>query len=114
LFRSAYFILFLILNFILDIFDSSEHIHHFHMASNTIDLDQTEKAVSSLITDEPRQGYQLKTLQSRTNGRYAYLPLFPTKSFGPNNCLLFANVPGSSFKIYLLINLNLFVLIAIV
>jgi hypothetical protein len=74
------------------------------MAFNTIDLDRAEQAVSSLITNEQRQGYQPKTLQSRTNARYAYLPLFPTKSFGPNNCLPLANVPGSSFKIYQLIN----------
>ena len=84
------------------------------MASNTIDLDRAERAISSLIVDEQRQGYQPKTLQSRINGRYVYLPLFPIKSFSPNNCLLLANVPGLSFKIYLLINLNLFVLIVIV
>ena len=71
------------------------------MASNTIDLDRVEQAISSLITNEQRQEYQPKTLQSRTNPRYAYLPLFPTKSFGPNDCLLLANVSGSSFKIYL-------------
>jgi hypothetical protein len=75
------------------------------MASNTIDLDRSEQATSSLISDEPRQGYQPKTLQSHRNARYVYLPLFPTKGFGPHNCALLANVPGSSFKIYLLINL---------
>ncbi|CAF4279005.1 unnamed protein product [Rotaria sordida] len=27
------------------------------------------------------------------NGRYAYLPIFPIKSFGKDECLLLANVP---------------------
>ena len=75
------------------------------MASNTIDLDQAERAVSSLVSNAPRQGYQSKTLQSRTHGRYDYLPSFPTIYCNSDNCLLLANVPGSSFKIYLLINL---------
>jgi hypothetical protein len=74
------------------------------MASNTIDLNQAEQGVSSLTTDK-RQGYRAKTLHQDNIARYAYLPLFPTKSFGPNDCLLLANVPGLSFKIYLLISL---------
>jgi len=83
------------------------------MASNTIDLNRAEQVVSSLTNDK-RPRYRAKTLNQDNMARYAYLPLFPTNSFGSNDCLLLANVPGLSFKIYLLINLNLFVLIVIV
>ena len=72
------------------------------MASNTIDLNQAEQAVSSLLTnDEQRQGYQSKTLKEHNRSRCVYLPLFPTISYGPNDHLLFTNVPGSFDRVYL-------------
>ena len=61
-------------------------LHRFPMASNSI---------SSLIGGEGQE-YQPKTVKERNHGRYAYLPLYPTVAFGPNNHLLLANVPGSS------------------
>ena len=72
------------------------------MASNTIDLDQAEQAVSSLLSnDEQRQGYQSKTLKEHNRSRCVYLPLFPTISYGPNDHLLLTNVPGSFDRVYL-------------
>ena len=72
------------------------------MASNTIDLNQAEQAVSSLLTNnEQRQGYQSKTLKEHNRSRCIYLPLFPTMSYGPNNHLLLTNVPGSFDRVYL-------------
>jgi hypothetical protein len=68
------------------------------MDCDTIDLDRTEKAVSSLLTIENRQGYQPRTLQQHNRGRIVYLPLFPTISFGPKNCLLLTNVPSMFFN----------------
>jgi hypothetical protein len=79
--------------------------------NTTIDLDQAEYAVSSLTNNEQQQGYQPRTLQQYTNARNNYLPLFPTKSFGPNNCLLLANVPGSYFDMYTWV-INLFLLLS--
>jgi hypothetical protein len=67
----------------------------------TIDLNRAEQSVSSLSNDE-RKEYQPKTLQQHNSARSVYLPLFPTKSFGPNDRLLLANVPGSYFHIDLL------------
>jgi hypothetical protein len=64
------------------------------MASNMIDLDRAEQAVSSFTIDKQQEGYQPKTLNEHNKTRIVYLPLFPTKSFGPNNHLLLANVPG--------------------
>jgi hypothetical protein len=70
------------------------------MDCNSIDLNRAEQAVSSLlISDEQRQGYQPKTLQQHNSTRCVYLPIFPTKSFGPNDCLLLTNVPGSYFDL---------------
>jgi len=80
--------------------------------NTTIDLDRAEYAVSSLTNNEQQQqqqGYQPRTLQHYTNARNNYLPLFPTKSFGPNNCLLLTNVPGSYFDMYTCM-INLFLL----
>jgi hypothetical protein len=69
------------------------------MNFNTIvDLNRTEQPVSSLLTsNERQQGYQPKTLQQYNSTRSIYLPIFPTKSFGANDHLLLANVPGSFF-----------------
>lgn len=84
------------------------------MDPNTIDLNRAEQAVSSvLISDNKREEYQPKTVQGYRSPRYAYLPLFPTKFFGPNDPLLLANVPGSYFNMYmyhssLLLSLSLF------
>lgn len=61
---------------------------------NTIDLNRAEQAVSSLPTDERHDGYESRTLQLHDRTRSVYLPLYPTVSFGPNNQLLLANVPG--------------------
>ncbi|CAF4745405.1 unnamed protein product, partial [Rotaria sp. Silwood2] len=38
-------------------------------------------------------GYQPRTLLEHNHGRYAYLPIFPSKYTGPNECLLLADVP---------------------
>ena len=64
------------------------------MASKIIDLDRAEQAVASLTIDKQQERYQPKTLNEHNNTRVVYLPLFPTKSFGRNNHLLLANVPG--------------------
>ncbi|CAF1429983.1 unnamed protein product, partial [Rotaria sordida] len=64
------------------------------MDFNTIDLTRAEQATSLLITNE-QQEYQSRTLLDKNNGRYAYLPIFPTQYVGPNECLLLANVPVS-------------------
>ena len=60
-----------------------------------IDLNRAERAVSTLTSNAPL-GYQPRTLHAHNRARLVYLPLFPTISFGPNNHLLLANVPGSS------------------
>ena len=64
------------------------------MASNTMDLNQAEKATSSLIDDEQQDKYQAKTINNSNRTRLAYLPTFLTISMSPNDCLLLANVPG--------------------
>ncbi|CAF1509164.1 unnamed protein product, partial [Rotaria sordida] len=64
------------------------------MDFNTIDLTRAEQATSLLINNK-QQEYQSRTLLDKNNGRYAYLPIFPIEYVGPNECLLFANVPGS-------------------
>ncbi|CAF4815731.1 unnamed protein product, partial [Rotaria sp. Silwood2] len=66
------------------------------MDCDTIDLNQVEQATSSVTTSDKKQGYRPRTLQQQhNNGRYAYLPIFPTTSVVvPNDCLLLANVPG--------------------
>ncbi|CAF3228217.1 unnamed protein product [Rotaria sp. Silwood2] len=64
------------------------------MDCKSIDLNRAEQATSSLTNDE-RQGYQPRTLPNNHHGRYAYLPIFPTKFAGLDNCLLLANVPVS-------------------
>ncbi|CAF4314561.1 unnamed protein product, partial [Rotaria sordida] len=64
------------------------------MDFNTIDLTRAEQATSLLINNE-QQEYQSRTLLDKNNGRYAYLPIFPTEYVGPNECLLLANVPVS-------------------
>jgi len=69
------------------------------MNLNTIDLNRAEKAVLSIITDDPQQQqqeYQPKTLQSHNRARKVYLPIFPTIAIGPNDHLLLTNVPGLS------------------
>ncbi|CAF4732869.1 unnamed protein product, partial [Rotaria sp. Silwood2] len=59
----------------------------------TIDLNQTGHTGCSFHNSQ-RHGYQPRTLQDKNkNGRYAYLPIFPTKSVGIDECLLLANVP---------------------
>ncbi|CAF1317099.1 unnamed protein product [Adineta steineri] len=64
------------------------------MDRNLIDLNQGEQAVSSYsTTTNEQQDYQPKTLGQHNSARSVYLPLYPTKSFGPNDCLLLANVP---------------------
>ena len=67
------------------------------MDLDTIDLNRAEQAVFSLSGDIQRrqQKYQPKTIQKRNHERYAYLPLYPTVAFGPNNHRLLANVSGS-------------------
>ena len=62
------------------------------MDCNTIDLNQAEQAVSQLLSDN-RQEYQRRKLQARRH-RYYHLPLYSTKSFGPDDHLLLPNVPG--------------------
>ncbi|CAF1512793.1 unnamed protein product [Rotaria sordida] len=64
------------------------------MDFNTIDLTRAEQATSLLINTE-QQEYQSRTLLDKNNGRYAYLPIFPTQYVGPNECLLLANVSVS-------------------
>ena len=68
--------------------------------SDTIDINLTEQAIVSLTSDQ-QHGYQPKTLQHHNRGRYAYLPLFPTKHVSLHGDLLLANVPGSYFNIQL-------------
>lgn len=78
------------------------------MDLKTIDLDQAEKAVSSLVAvsnDQQQQEYQPQTLRSDNRTRENYLPMFPTIAFGLNNQLLLANVPGSSSFIFLVTSL---------
>jgi len=83
-----------------------------HMASNTIDLDRAEQAVASLTINKQQEGYQPKTLNEHNNTRVGYLPIFPTKSFGPNNHLLLANVSGVyEVRIYLFYKSFIFVMI---
>ncbi|CAF1508620.1 unnamed protein product, partial [Rotaria sordida] len=65
-----------------------------HMDFNTIDLTRAEQATSLLINNK-QQEYQSRTLLDKNNGRYAYLPIFPTEYVGPNECLLLANVSVS-------------------
>ncbi|CAF4171123.1 unnamed protein product, partial [Rotaria sordida] len=62
------------------------------MDCDRIDLNRAEQA-TSLLTSDKRHGYQSTTLPDKNNGRYAYLPIFPTKSVGIDECLLLANVP---------------------
>ena len=69
------------------------------MASNTVDLNQAEQAVSSLLstTDEQQrqqQKYQPKTLHHDNYGRCLYLPFFPTIYANLDQPLLLANIPG--------------------
>ena len=75
------------------------------MDSSTIDLNRAEQAVSSVDSDG-RQGYQPRTLQQHNSARCIYLPIFPTGSFGPKNCLLLANIPGSYFCYVLVTSLS--------
>ncbi|CAF3837935.1 unnamed protein product [Rotaria sp. Silwood1] len=64
------------------------------MDSNTIDSNQAEQTAYSLTSNE-QGGYQPRTLEEHNHGRYAYLPIFPSKYDGPNDCLLLANVPAN-------------------
>ena len=73
------------------------------MDCDVVDLNRAEQAVSSLLTSNKRQEYKSRTLQEHNMARCAYLPIFPTKSIGPNDCLLLANIPGSYFDMYLLL-----------
>ncbi|CAF1551374.1 unnamed protein product, partial [Rotaria sp. Silwood1] len=62
------------------------------MERNTTDLNQTEYG-NFLVDNRQQHDYQPRTLpDKKKNGRYAYLPLFPTKSVGIDECLLLANV----------------------
>ncbi|CAF1481360.1 unnamed protein product [Adineta steineri] len=63
------------------------------MDHNLIDLNQAEQAVSQMSTTNEQQDYQSRTLGQHNSTRTVYLPLYPTKSFGPNDCLLLANIP---------------------
>jgi hypothetical protein len=79
------------------------------MNFNHIDLNRAEQAVSSLTTEQQQQQqqrYQPRTLRQHNSTRSIYLPIFPTKAVGPNDCLLLANVPGSYFKIYFFLLLS--------
>ncbi|CAF3893269.1 unnamed protein product [Rotaria sp. Silwood1] len=62
------------------------------MDSVTIDLNRAERA-TPFSTNNEQERYKPKTLPDRNNGRYAYLPIFPTKSAGVNEYLLLANIP---------------------
>ena len=64
------------------------------MDSNTIDLSQVEKAISSLVDDKQQDRYQARTINNSNRTRLAYLPTFPTISISPNDYLLLTNVPG--------------------
>ena len=75
------------------------------MDSSTIDLNRAEQAVFSLGSGV-RQGYQPRTLQQHNSARCIHLSIFPTESFGPKNCLLLANVPGSYFYYVLVTSLS--------
>ncbi|CAF5001428.1 unnamed protein product [Rotaria sp. Silwood1] len=57
-----------------------------------IDLSRAEQA-TSMLTHHELSGYQPRTLPDKNNGRYAYLPIFPTALVGVDDCLLLANVP---------------------
>ena len=91
------------------------------MASNAIDLDQAEQAVSTLIgssnDERQQQKYRPKTMKP-DDLRDLYLPLFPTDVMGSMNDLLLANVLGSFASAYLatahlcsIISLGLFQLV---
>ncbi|CAF1474635.1 unnamed protein product [Rotaria sordida] len=69
------------------------------MDCEDIDFNRTEQ-ITSWLTNNEQQEYQSKTLPDKNNGRFAYLPLFPTKSVGIDDCLLLTNVPGSYFNVY--------------
>ena len=75
------------------------------MDTNTIDLNQAEKAVSSLTVghtqQQQQQEYQPQTLRSDNRMRQNYLPIFPTSACGSNDHLLLANIPGLSSFIFL-------------
>jgi hypothetical protein len=76
------------------------------MNFNHIDLNRAEQAVSLLTTEQQQQRYQSSTLRQHNSARLVYLPIFPTKAVGPNDCLLLANVPGSYFNIYFFLLLS--------
>ncbi|CAF1406327.1 unnamed protein product [Rotaria sordida] len=63
------------------------------MDSSKNDFKQVEHDTSSLDTIQQHE-YQSKTLPDKNkNGRYNYLPIFPIKAVGKDECLLLANVP---------------------
>ncbi|CAF4336637.1 unnamed protein product, partial [Rotaria sordida] len=63
------------------------------MDSSNNDFKQLEHDTGALDMVQQHE-YQSKTLSDKNkNGRYAYLPIFPIKSFGKDECLLLANVP---------------------
>ncbi|CAF1484015.1 unnamed protein product [Rotaria sordida] len=63
------------------------------MDSSNNDFKQIEHDTGALDMVQQHE-YQSKTLLDKNkNGRYAYLPIFPIKSFGKDECLLLANVP---------------------
>lgn len=63
------------------------------MNSDRIDFNRAEQAVSSLPNDE-RHEYQSKTLPFSAYRRLIHSPWYPTKTAGPKDHLLLANVPG--------------------
>lgn len=66
------------------------------MQTSHVDPDRTEEAVSSLPSSNTSD-YQPRTLRSDNAGRCAYLPIFPTTSKSPRDCLLLSNVASLYF-----------------
>ena len=63
------------------------------MNPQTIDLDQAEKAISSLPTTHRQRRYQSKTLTKYNEGRCIYLATFPNVGVPPKDRLLLPHVP---------------------
>ena len=66
----------------------------FRMDCPTIDMNQAERAVSQLISDDERQFHRTNSQHPRHRLQFRYLPMYPTMTYGLNNHLLFPNVPG--------------------
>lgn len=65
-----------------------------HIDCPTIDMNQAERAVSQLISDDERQFQRTISQHPRERLHLYYLPSYPTPIYGFNHHLLLPNVPG--------------------